>query len=139
MKALILKSPGHPALVLLPEPTCPPDYIKVWTMAVAVNSTDLDHLSGAGRVGGILGCDLSGIVVEVGEECVHADVSPGDPVYGVCNGATNSVSCTASIPFPLPLTSLSIHALAVPYAILPRAHRTGRAPSSAAVHLQSMS
>lgn len=63
-----------------------PDYIKVKTVALGVNPTDLHHTAGAGRVGGILGCDLSGIVDEVGAEC-KADVKRGDKVYAVCHGA----------------------------------------------------
>jgi NADPH:quinone reductase-like Zn-dependent oxidoreductase len=86
MKAVIIKELGVAALTNIKEQSMRPDYIKVKTVAVAVNPTDLHHTSSAGRVGGILGCDVSGIVEEVGEEC-KSDVKKGDAVYGVCHGA----------------------------------------------------
>jgi len=94
MKAVIIKTHGTAALADIEEPAVPHDYIKVKTVAVAVNPTDLDHASGVGRVGGILGCDLSGVVVEVGKDC-KSDVKSGDAVYGVCHGA-NLVRIIAS-------------------------------------------
>jgi hypothetical protein len=86
MKAVIIKEHGVAALADIKEQSMRPDYIKVKTVAVAINPTDLHHLSGAGRVGGILGCDLSGVVEEIGEEC-ESQVKKGDAVYGVCHGA----------------------------------------------------
>ena len=90
MKALIIKEHGIPAVVDIEEQPTPPDYIKVKTVALALNPTDLDHTAKYGHVGGIIGCDLSGIVEEVGEECTSA-VKKGDAVYAVCHGA-NSVN-----------------------------------------------
>lgn len=86
MKALIIKEHGVAALTDIQEQSMRTDYIKIKTVAVAVNPTDLHHTSGAGLVGGILGCDVSGIVEDVGEEC-KSDVKKGDKVYGVCHGA----------------------------------------------------
>jgi hypothetical protein len=86
MKAVIIKEHGVPILTEIEEQKMRPDYVKVKTVALAVNPTDLHHAAGAGRVGGILGCDLSGIVEEVGEQC-KSDVKKGDHVYGVCHGA----------------------------------------------------
>ncbi|KAF1974046.1 GroES-like protein [Bimuria novae-zelandiae CBS 107.79] len=86
MKAVIIKEYGIAALDDTNEQTMRPDYIKVKTVALAINPTDKDHCAGLGRVGGILGCDLSGIVEEVGEHC-KSDVRKGDHVYGVCHGA----------------------------------------------------
>jgi NADPH:quinone reductase-like Zn-dependent oxidoreductase len=86
MKAVIIKQHGLPVLTEIEEQKMRPDYVKVKTVALAVNPTDLHHAAGAGRVGGILGCDLSGIVEEVGEEC-KSNVKKGDHVYGVCHGA----------------------------------------------------
>jgi NADPH:quinone reductase-like Zn-dependent oxidoreductase len=97
MKAVIIKEHGVAALTDIKEQTMRPDYVKVKTVALAVNPTDLDHTTGTGRVGGILGCDLSGIVEEVGEEC-KSDVQKGDHVYGVCHGA-NLVSACYYIPY----------------------------------------
>jgi NADPH:quinone reductase-like Zn-dependent oxidoreductase len=99
MKAVIIKELGVATLTDIKEQSMRPDYIKIKTVAVAVNSKDLHHTSSAGRVGGILGCDVSGIVEEVGEEC-KADVRKGDAVYGVCHGAN-------LVGFLSPLFSLS--------------------------------
>ena len=86
MKAVIIKEHGIAALANVEEQIMRPDYIKVKTVAVAVNPTDLHHTSSVGLVGGILGCDLSGVVEEVGVQCT-SDVKIGDHVYGVCHGA----------------------------------------------------
>lgn len=94
MKAVIIKEHGVPTLADIKEQTMRPDYVKVKTVALALNPTDLHHTAGAGRIGGIIGCDLSGIVEEVGEEC-KTDVRKGDHVYGVCHGA-NLVSASQS-------------------------------------------
>ncbi|KAF1966889.1 GroES-like protein [Bimuria novae-zelandiae CBS 107.79] len=89
MKAVIIKEHGIAALVDIKEQTMRPDYIKVKTVAVALNPTDYDHCAGVGRVGGILGLDLSGIVEEVGEAC-KSDVKKGNRVHGVSHGANLS-------------------------------------------------
>lgn len=94
MKAVIIQERGVAAIADIKEQTMRPDYIKVKTVAVAINPTDLHHTASAGRVGGIIGCDLSGIVEEVGEEC-KSNVKKGDAVYGVCHGA-NLVSQSSS-------------------------------------------
>jgi NADPH:quinone reductase-like Zn-dependent oxidoreductase len=86
MKAVIIKEHGVPALIDIEEQAMRSDYVKVKTVALAVNCTDLHHAAGAGRVGGILGCDLSGIVEDVGEKS-KSNVKKGDHVYGVCHGA----------------------------------------------------
>ncbi|KAF1956493.1 oxidoreductase-like protein [Byssothecium circinans] len=92
MKAVIIKERGIPALADIKEQSMRPDYIKVKTVALALNPTDLHHAAteSAGRLGGILGCDLSGIVEEVGKDC-KSDVQKGDKVYGVCHCA--NISC----------------------------------------------
>jgi len=96
MKAVIIKEHGIAALTEIKEQSMRSDYVKVKTVAVAMNPTDLHHTSSAGRVGGILGCDLSGIVEEVGEDC-KSNVKKGDAVYGVAHGA-NLVSVRSSFP-----------------------------------------
>lgn len=86
MKAVIIKEHGVPALMDIKEQAMRSDYIKVKIVALGVNPTDLHHTTGAGRVGGIIGCDLSAVVVDVGADC-QSDVKKGDKVYGVCHGA----------------------------------------------------
>ncbi|CAI6334278.1 unnamed protein product [Periconia digitata] len=89
MKAVIIKERGVAAVADIKQPVMPPDYIRVKTIALALNPTDLDHTAVVGRVGGILGCDLAGIVDEVGSEC-KSDVVKGDKVYGVAHCANLS-------------------------------------------------
>jgi NADPH:quinone reductase-like Zn-dependent oxidoreductase len=96
MKAIIVKSHGNTTLADIEEPALQSDFIKVKNVAVAVNPTDVDHVGGVGRVGGIPGCDLSGYVVEIGKDC-KSDAKKGDAVYGVCHGA-NIVSQSLSVP-----------------------------------------
>jgi NADPH:quinone reductase-like Zn-dependent oxidoreductase len=86
MKAVIIKEHGIATLSNIKEQAMRPDYFKVKNVALGINPTDLHHCAAVGRVGGILGCDLSGIVMEVGEEC-SSDIKKGDKVYGVCHGA----------------------------------------------------
>ncbi|CAG8983361.1 hypothetical protein HYALB_00000528 [Hymenoscyphus albidus] len=96
MKAVIIQDVGRPALTEIPEQTMRPDYIRVKTVAVAVNpisgvgidacAADFHHAGGVGRVGGILGLDLSGIVEEAGKDC-RSQLKKGDWVYGVCHCA----------------------------------------------------
>lgn len=83
MKAVIIKETGTAALADIKEQSMRPDYIRVKTVAVALNPTDFQHTDFAGPIGGILGCDLSGIVEEVGPECKHSDVKKGDKVFAV--------------------------------------------------------
>lgn len=90
MKAVIIKEHGVAALADIKEQSMRPDYIKIKTVAVALNQTDWHHTASIGRVGGIIGCDVAGIVAEVGKDC-KSDVKLGDAVYGVCHGA-NMVS-----------------------------------------------
>ncbi|KAF2799235.1 GroES-like protein [Melanomma pulvis-pyrius CBS 109.77] len=91
MKAVAIKEHSVAALADIKEQTLRPNYVKIKIVALAVNPTDLHHTAGVGYVGGILGCDLSGIVEEVGEEC-NSHVRKRDVVYGVCHGVNlNSI------------------------------------------------
>ena len=96
MKAIVIKERGVAALVDIKEQGMRPGYVKVKTVALAVNPTDLTHTDGIGLVGGILGCDFSGIVQDVGEDCT-SDIKKGDAVYGVSHGA-NLVSLLIGMP-----------------------------------------
>ncbi len=86
MKAVVIQEHGVAALTNIEEQAMRPDYYKIKTVALAMNPTDLHHTAGAGRVGGIIGCDVAGIVQEVGEEC-KSGFKKGDHIYGVCHCA----------------------------------------------------
>ncbi|KAF7508437.1 hypothetical protein GJ744_009290 [Endocarpon pusillum] len=88
MKAVVIQEAGKASVTDIKEQSMRSDYIKVKTAAVAVNPTDFHHTAGVGRIGGILGCDVAGTVVDVGQDCT-SDVKPGDIVYGVCHCANN--------------------------------------------------
>jgi NADPH:quinone reductase-like Zn-dependent oxidoreductase len=92
MKAVIIKEHGIAALADIKEQAMRPGYFKVKTVALGVNPTDLHHTASAGRVGGTIGCDLSGIVEEAGNDC-KSNLKKGDHVYGVCHGANLVSSC----------------------------------------------
>lgn len=69
-----------------PLPKLRDDYILIKVAAVALNPTDWKHVAGARAApGGILGCDFSGVVQEVGPAVTKA-WSKGDHVMGVAHG-----------------------------------------------------
>ncbi|KAK1448474.1 TOXD [Colletotrichum cuscutae] len=69
------------------------DYLLVKTSAVAINPTDWKHVEAAdhaGCVGSWVGCDYSGVVVEVGPG-VTKGFKVGDRICGPVNGSCVSV------------------------------------------------
>lgn len=86
MRAIIIKEHGVAAVEAIEEPSVRQGYFKIKTKAVALNPTDVDHVENTGRIGAIVGCDVSGIVVNIGEGC-KTEVKKGDSVYGQCHGA----------------------------------------------------
>ncbi|KAK8032551.1 hypothetical protein PG990_002285 [Apiospora arundinis] len=89
MRAIIIKEHGVAAVEAIEEPSVRQGYFKIKTKAVALNPTDVDHVENTGRIGAIVGCDVSGIVVDIGEGC-KTEVKKGDSVYGQCHGANMS-------------------------------------------------
>ncbi|MCJ1388509.1 hypothetical protein MMC18_001356 [Xylographa bjoerkii] len=89
MKAVTILENRTPGLVEIKEQSMRHDYFKVKTVALAINPTDGDHTAFAGPVGGILGCDLAGIVEEIGEKC-ESHLMKGDKIYGVCHCGNNN-------------------------------------------------
>lgn len=61
------------------------DYILVQTVAVAVNPTDWTTLDAIGDNGTLVGCDYSGIVLEVGK-AVTKNFQKGDRIAGFAHG-----------------------------------------------------
>ena len=92
MKAIIMREFGGPEVLVLqevPEPELKAGFVKVRVKASALNPVDAKIRSGmlaaiAPDSPAILGCDMSGVVVEAGEG-VEGFV-PGDEVYGCAGG-----------------------------------------------------
>jgi NADPH:quinone reductase-like Zn-dependent oxidoreductase len=88
-KAIVVASPGNAEIREVPYPVLPQDdYLIVKVLAVAINPTDPGHIDMTGEhscEGCYVGCDMSGIVVEVGPG-VTKDFKKGDRVAGGCNG-----------------------------------------------------
>jgi len=121
MKAIVIQGLGDAQLVNdRPAPKLRDDYIKVKTVAVALNPTgttpgllycacpihannDLDwkHIDYMASEGAVVGCDYSGIVEEVGKG-VTKDFKKGDRVFGGVHGSN-----AGSHPMATSLVSLS--------------------------------
>jgi NADPH:quinone reductase-like Zn-dependent oxidoreductase len=120
MKAIVIQGPGDAQLVDdRPVPKLRDGYIKVKTVAVALNPTgtplgfsycvcpvpaniDLDwkHIDYLASEGAIVGCDYFGIVEEVGKG-VTKDFKKGDKVFGAVHGADagNQPMATSPVSF----------------------------------------
>lgn len=71
------------------QPRLPNDCLLVKTVPVALNPTDRKHVAGESPVeGGLLGCDVSGIIEKVGS-AVAKPWSEGDRVCGVALGGNS--------------------------------------------------
>jgi hypothetical protein len=55
MKAVVIQEAGKATVAEKPVPSMRPDYIRVKTVAVALNPTDATHRNGMGPPGSILG------------------------------------------------------------------------------------
>ncbi|KAI0099387.1 putative zinc-binding oxidoreductase ToxD [Daldinia grandis] len=88
-KALIIQE-GNVGKVVTdaPIPKVRPGYVKVKTVAVALNPTDWKHIDGVGIAGSLVGCDYSGIVEELGPDVTNFQV--GDKIAGFVSGANAS-------------------------------------------------
>jgi hypothetical protein len=85
--SLIRERAGIAKLKATPIPKLPDDYILVRTKAIALNPTDWSTLDAPGNSGTVVGCDYSGIVVEVGP-AVRRAFKKGDRVAGFGHGGT---------------------------------------------------
>jgi len=86
MKAIVVHGKEPTLERDFPIPKLRDDYILVKTVAVALNPTDWKHAAyGRAADGGLLGCDFSGIVEDVGK-AVTKPWRKGDKVAGVVHG-----------------------------------------------------
>ncbi|KAI0723729.1 GroES-like protein [Cerioporus squamosus] len=87
MKALVFEESNRVSVKEHPVPSIADDEVLVKTVAISLNPTDWKHIDGKyGKVGSVLGCDYSGVVVKVGKS-VHDSPKVGDHVAGVAHGA----------------------------------------------------
>ncbi|KAF4966843.1 hypothetical protein FSARC_5522 [Fusarium sarcochroum] len=89
MKAIRMQRPGEAAVDNVPIPQLRDDYILVKTRAVALNPADWKSIDYVATPGEIVGCDYSGVVVQVGTH-VRKDIRPGDRVAGMVHGCNAS-------------------------------------------------
>jgi len=89
MKAIVIQGPNEAKLVTdHPEPKLRDGYLKIKTVAVALNPTDWKHIAYLPSKGAIVGCDFSGIVEEVGKG-VTKSFKKGDKVSGFAHGSNH--------------------------------------------------
>lgn len=74
----------------VPIPKLRPGYVRVKTVAVALNPTDWKHVDIHAEPGTIIGCDYSGIVEAVGPDVTNG-LKVGDKIAGFVHGG-NSVN-----------------------------------------------
>jgi NADPH:quinone reductase-like Zn-dependent oxidoreductase len=87
-RGVIKTAQFHASLAEIPIPTLRPEYILVRTIAVALNPTDwqtVDESLKEGTPYALLGCDATGIVVEVGSK-VTKEWKVGDRIAGGAHG-----------------------------------------------------
>ncbi|QLQ79648.1 hypothetical protein HG537_0C02950 [Torulaspora globosa] len=87
MKAVVIEGDRAVVKETVPVPPLARDKLRIKVKAVAVNPTDWKHVSfKIGPQGSILGCDVAGEIVEVGDDVKGFEV--GQVVYGVVHGAS---------------------------------------------------
>ncbi|KAL9086607.1 MAG: hypothetical protein Q9165_007050 [Trypethelium subeluteriae] len=86
MKALKIVSTGEATVQEVPIPKLPPKCILIKTRHVALNPTDWKHIDWLAQPGATVGCDLSGVVVDVGTE-VKKPFKKGDRIAGLVHGS----------------------------------------------------
>ncbi|CAJ0548433.1 Ff.00g020460.m01.CDS01 [Fusarium sp. VM40] len=89
MQAIRIKSLGQAALGTAPIPQLRDDYILVKTKAVAINPADWKSIDYIATPGETVGCDYSGVVVQVGA-LLQDHFRPGDRVAGLVHGCNAS-------------------------------------------------
>ncbi|KAI6760365.1 hypothetical protein HG530_009225 [Fusarium avenaceum] len=89
MQAIRIKSLGEAAVESAPIPQLRDYYILVKTRAVAINPADWKSIDYIATPGETVGCDYSGVVVQVGA-LLQDHFRPGDRVAGIVHGCNAS-------------------------------------------------
>ncbi|KAI1213383.1 oxidoreductase-like protein [Annulohypoxylon truncatum] len=85
-RALVIKAAKVAAVIPdAPVAKLRPGFVKVKTVAVALNPTDWKHIDGVGAPGCTIGCDYAGIVEEIGPD-VTKPLKVGDKIAGFVHG-----------------------------------------------------
>jgi NADPH:quinone reductase-like Zn-dependent oxidoreductase len=85
-KALVIQGTGEAKVVTdAPIPKAEKDFIKVKTVAVALNPSDWKHIDWRADKGAVVGFDYAGYVEEVGPD-VKRPFRKGDRVLGFTHG-----------------------------------------------------
>lgn len=95
MQAIRIESLGEAVLESAPIPQLRDDYILVKTRAVAINPADWKSIDYIATPGETVGCDYSGVVVQVGA-LLQDQFRPGDRVAGIVHGCEwSSITCVS--------------------------------------------
>ena len=88
MNAVVIEGKA-PVIKTVPLPNLPNGYLLIKPKAVAGNPTDWKHIEfGMGPQGSILGCDVAGEIIKLGEGVDCNEFHVGDYVYGFIHGAS---------------------------------------------------
>ncbi|KAI0386929.1 putative zinc-binding oxidoreductase ToxD [Hypomontagnella monticulosa] len=82
--AIVARGEGVAEITNVPVPKINPGYVRVKTVAVALNPTDWKHIDIHAEPGTIIGADFSGIVEELGPDVTNLKV--GDKIAGFVHG-----------------------------------------------------
>ena len=85
-KAIVIQGPGQANVIAdAPIPEVTGDFIKVSTVAVALNPSDWKHIDWRADKGAVVGFDYAGYIEEVGPT-VKKPFQKGDRVAGFTHG-----------------------------------------------------
>lgn len=85
-KAIVIQGPGKARVAIdVPLPTATRDFLRIKTIAVALNPSDWKHIDFRADKGAIVGVDYAGYVEEIGPEVKRA-FKVGDRVAGFTHG-----------------------------------------------------
>lgn len=88
MKAVVINDKDA-VIKSIPLPNLPAGYLLIKPKAVAGNPTDWKHIEfGMGPQGSVVGCDIAGEIVQLGDNVDSNEFRIGDMVFGFIHGAS---------------------------------------------------